>query len=706
MNRLRLAEPHFISIALLRVKSKFSYGLLCFVCMLLWVGNQSAFASGPLVDGDLQLLGPSAHQKIAFHVSGPSPQPVELQLRWTASPLVDGQKSFVHILVDGQIRSTRSIADLAKAAWRIQLRPLPPGNRELSIRTNLRGKADDCMPMPDSLWLTLLESSRISGAGRSQGMRTPAPLAVRDIVRHWTSRAATPNANAALENRHVRLIHDLTWNAGAAVSWMQAQFFLLSRGLLPLAEQREAPTAQSAPSVNAALILRSWEGLEPDHPARKRWKEVQDTLYVLYTPAPMQLEIITRAPQHAQLALDLLADDAKREVCNQALCSVSSSTLLTNTISPPSPPGPGPQLWRMAIGDQPRGWQAHGVGTHRLRQVWLRPASMQFHSDVRMHLAARVSQVEHLDAEHSSLTLRINDQPVATYSLAHWKSSHAKVRIPASMWNENVWVMDFEVRLVARSTKRCSFSSPDDLWVVIDPETQIEAQFKQTDAASISGFWQRAFERNTIHLNWPMSSVGLPTDRQITAFAPLLQAYVSTLPKSNAGRFEFVNSSTCTQAACIILHSGIERDASSSSVFTWKNVLKTRAKSAQNLPDLSSINSAVMVWLPSEGSMPEQLHIGLGPTQSFAIPAPQWASLNGSIAIYADQWQVFADESSYQAALLSTPPSSGGNVSNQQGRLRWINLIWALGSILILAGAALMYWRKQRRPDPKTWEVQ
>ena len=104
--------------------------------------------------------------------------------------------------------------------------------------------------------------------------------------------------------------------------------------------------------------------------------------------------------------------------------------------------------------------------------------------------------------------------------------------------------------------------------------------------------------------------------------------------------------------------------------------------------------------------MPEQLHIGLGPTQSFAIPAPQWASLNGSIAIYADQWQVFADESSYQAALLSTPPSSGGNVSNQQGRLRWINLIWALGSILILAGAVLMYWRKQRRPDPKTWEVQ
>lgn len=676
--------------------------------MLLMVFTQSsAFSQSAFLSSDVQLRGTQARFDVPVNVSDSKPRPIELQLQWNVSPLVDPKRSIVNILVDGQIRSTRRVADIAKGIWRINLRPLPPGKHELSLQIHLRGTDEDCIPLPEALWLTLLETSTINGASRHSQTSANSPLAVRDFPSNWRSSSLLGDIKLESAKGSVEVVHDFAWNASMVSAWLQAHHFLANRGLQTPLSQASAPKSNDIAIESPKLSLRSFDQLKADHPAVKRWNDVKDTVYVLYAPNRSQLELIAKTPENLQLGLDLLEDDERRQVCHQNLCSRSSADAPKRLAQEASALKEGKSsLWRMATGDQPRGWTAQGVGQHRLRQVWVRPVALELQSDVQLHLAARVSQAEQIDPQQSSISVRINDQPIATYSLANWKGGHTKMRIPQSLWRANAWVMDFEVRLVPRNLQRCSYLAQEDYWVALDPETQLEATFKHEAAPGIAGFWQRAMERSQVSVTWNELGGQLPAPQLLAHFSPMLQSFHAASPARATSRLAFVNPNSCKASACVVLHAADAAGTSSSGVLTWQKALSRVPDQAKGMPDLSAQGTAVIAWMPDQKDQSEQLHVVVGMTKDAPIPSPALPTFAGAIAIHTDQWQFFADETAYQTSLSNGVADTGGNVSQQQGRLRWVNLIWALASLLIIAGFALLYWRKKRTANPKTWEVQ
>lgn len=672
---------------------------LSVVCALLlscttWTVAKAGVA---LFDSDIQLRGAQASYAVPVLVSGSQPQALQLRLQWAVSGLVDPNRSIVNVLVNGQIRSTRRLSDIGNAGWQLNLRPLKAGQQELRVQVYLRAKGEDCIPMPESLWLTLLPTSRIAGAS-PLSQATSSSLAVKDFPKAWHSSAsekAQPGGKHGKSLVEVSIEHP--WDASAAAAYTQAQVYLAQQGLA-------SPKSVMVSSEAGQLILRSLERLEPKHPARDRWALAADTRFVIYAAGAHRLEIITKDTQHISSAIELLANDALRALCHESLCS-SSLADATQTHSAKAVQSTQAQdlLWSMAQGDQPRGWTARGAGAHTLRQVWVRPHAVDFQSDVNLLLAARASQAAQLDALQSSISLRINDQPIATYSLQDWKVEHASVRIPESLWRAAVWVMDFEVRLTPRPQQRCSYLAQEDLWLSLDPATRLNAKFEHRETAGIAGFWQRAGDKSTLHLAWSESSSALPTREQLALFIPVLQTFSSRAKDAITPRWTFVDRTACKSTTCIVLHPPVSSAATQERLLLWREAFGTLPQQAQRIPDLNVAGTAVIAWTPKDGKKAEQLHLVLGAPKHSPIAVPQMNSFNGPIAVHTDQWQFFATAD--DIVNTSTTNKGAGNVSQQQGRLRWVNLIWAIVSLVIVATLAMLYWRKKKKADPKTWEV-
>jgi Bacterial cellulose synthase subunit len=664
--------------------------------------TSNAWAEQALLDADAQVKGTQGSMVLPLMITATTPKIMELKLRWTYSSLIDPKRSIVNIVINGQARSSRRLSDVGPEGWALNLRPLPAGRHDLVLQVHLRAKDEDCLPVPESLWLTFLQSSTIRGATRAGTSIAKQPV-VRDYPMLWKNNIPPSLGTAQQPATHpIRLIHDFPWDAKMAAVYLQSQLLLRHLSI----ETRDAKvidpvqgSLQNAADVRGQLQMRALDRLPPTHPAVARWKLSPETRFVLFTPVAGELEIIAKDTSGLEQALQLLANDSLRQLCHETICS--STAAMNDALAPKTATSiaiPQSLLWAMQTGDQPRGWTAQGAGVHKLRQVWLRPATLDLQSDVQLHLAARISQASQIDSNQSSVSVRINDQNLATYSLADWKSTHAKIRIPQSLWTARVWVLDFEVRLVPRATQRCSFLVQEDFWATIDPQTRLEAKFKQQDGVGIAGFWHRSMERTVQPVVWPIASGSPPQPHQLAQLSPLLVPFASPRQGAQVLRWTFVEPTACRTAACIVLHAADDRDKRSEHLLQWKAALKKIPSQAQSLPDLRSAGTALIAWTAQE------LHLVVGQPSSARLPVPQLAAFTGPVAVHTDQWQFFPEESALDTADGSASKGQG-NVSQQQGRLRWVNLIWALLSVVICTVLAVLFWRKKKKPDAKTWEV-
>ena len=668
-----------------------------------------AWAEQALLDADAQVKGTQGSIVLPLVISATTPRAIELKLRWAYSSLIDPKRSIINVVINGQARSSRRLSDIGPQGWNLNLRPMPAGRHDLVLQVHLRAKDEDCLPVPESLWLTLLQSSTLQGASPAVVLHSNSQSAVRDYPMLWKNNVAAANGTVPQTTAHlIRLTHDFPWDAEMAAIYLQSQLLLLNQSIETLDATATEPTQsrlQNVAGIRGQMRLRALDRLPLAHPAAVRWKLSPETRFVLFTPAQGVLEIIAKDTSGLGQALQLLANDSLRQLCHEAICS--STAAMNDALTPKTATSnalPQSSLWAMQTGDQPRGWTAQGAGVHTLRQIWLRPATLDLLSDVQLHLAARISQASQIDSSQSSVSVRINDQNLATYSLADWKSTHAKIRIPHSLWTARVWVLDFEVRLVPRATQRCSFLVQEDFWATIDPQTRLEAQFKQQDGVGIAGFWHRSLERSVQPLVWATTSGSLPQPHQLAQLSPLLVPLASARQGAQVLRWTFVEPTACHAVACIVLDAADGRDKRSEHLLQWKAALRKIPSQAQSLPDLRSAGTALIAWTAQDGNQAEQLHLVVGHPTSARLPVPQLAAFAGPVAVHTDQWQFFPEESA-----LDTPDGSAskgqGNVSQQQGRLRWVNLIWALLSVVICTALAVVVWRNKKKPDTTTWEV-
>jgi Bacterial cellulose synthase subunit len=682
--------------------------LIACLALLVCMQMPTAFAQGPLVENDVQLRGAQATLLIPIVIEGNRPQSVKLNFKWRHSELIEPKRSTVNVSIRGQIRSSQRLSDVGNDGWILNLRPLPPGQHELLLQVHLRGKDDDCIPLPESLWLTLLPTSTLQGAVVAKSTTEQSPVAVRDFPQNWLndSISAAQGSTEASKPR-LTLRHDLPWDAAMAATFLKAQLFLMRRGLAVQPTAPDVKPTLAHPQSTRQLSLRAFDRLPPTHPAITRWHLANDTRFVLYAPTPTELEIITKDAEGAQLAIELLADDKLRNLCHERICS--STALSSELIKPANAiliqPKPRVTLWNMVEGDRPRGWTAIGTGTHKLRQVWVPSLALTLQADVQLHLAARVSKASQIDNQRSSISLRINDQPIATYSLVDWKATQAIVRIPAGLWRSKVWVMDFEVRLIQTAAPRCSPAIQEDYWATIDPETRLEAKYEYKEAPGIAGFWQRVSERPVLALTWSSPEKTLPSEDQLVGFAPLLNAFSSNDIGRHKQRWMFVEKSTCKSKACIVLHSRDTNASAQDGLLAWRVALDRIPAQGQGIPTLNADGTAVIAWVPPVSDESEQLHMILGVSKGQALSTPQLNTFAGPIAVHTDKWQFLASESASPGSSDGAFSEGAGNISQQQGRLRWVNLLWAFLSLAFVTVLAILYWRKNKKADPKTWEV-
>jgi len=113
-----------------------------------------------------------------------------------------------------------------------------------------------------------------------------------------------------------------------------------------------------------------------------------------------------------------------------------------------------------------------------------------------------------------------------------------------------------------------------------------------------------------------------------------------------------------------------------------------------------------MLHQPSTTDQIEQVYIvqGLKPQQAWSVPS--WPELRVSAAAYTDRWHLinFSEPQSTKPTL--DLKGDMGNLSTKEERYRWVNLIWAALSLLIVAGVAFVLWRNRRTANPKTWEAE
>jgi Bacterial cellulose synthase subunit len=682
--------------------------LIACLALLICMQTPTAFAQVPLVENDVQLRGAQATLSIPIVIEGNRSQSVKFNFQWRLSGLIEPKRSTVNVSIRGQIRSSQRLSDVGNDGWILNLRPLPPGQHELVLQVYLRSKDEDCIPLPESLWITLLPTSTMQGASLTKNTIENSTVAVRDFPQNWLN-ASISSAQGSLEANKPKLAlsHDLPWDAAMAAAFLKTQLFLMSRGVTVQTDASDLKVARENPQSSRQLTLRAFDRLPSSHPAIVRWNIAKETRFVLHAPTSTELEIITKDAEGVQLAVELLANDALRNLCHERVCSSSelSSQLSMPAAAKTTPPKPSAALWSMLDGDRTRGWTAQGIGSHKLRQVWVPSLALDLQSDVQLHLAARVSQSSQIDKHHSSISLRINDQPVATYSLADWKTAHAKVRVPAGLWQSKVWVMDFEVRLIPTAVSRCSSLIQEDYWVSIEPETHLEAKYNYKEALGIAGFWQRFSERPVLALAWSKATKTSPSAEQLVDFAPLLYAFLSNEIGRNNRRWLFVEKSECKSMACVVLHSRDSNTSTQDRLLAWRPALDRAPALAQSMPDLNVGGTAVIAWVPSVNDESEQLHMILGTLKGTALPTPQLSTFSGPIAVHTDKWQFLSSESVSAKSPLGADSESGGNTSVQQSRLRWVNLLWAFLSLAFVTVLAILYWRKKKKADPKTWEV-
>jgi hypothetical protein len=666
----------------------------------------SALAQQSWLKSDVQLRGEQAAHSTAIYVAGVAARPVQIEIPFAISSMVDRSRSLVNILVNGQILSTRKLSDVKSDTLTIQLRPLAPGRHELIVQAYLRGREPDCLPFPEALWMTLLSTSTIQGASIRSAPEEILGAVVRDFPGVWRNGAAQRAPSLPDGTKQFLSVSvDHSWGADTAAAIAQAQVYFARQGF----ELRTHSAASGLGAKEAghlgSLAFRDFDRLEPNHPARARWALSAATKYVLYTATSNRLEIITKGASGISEAIELLADDELRPLCHESICGTqvragvstdAAKSILSQTRSD--------LLWALGAGDRPRGWTAKGPGVHQLRQIWVRPVTLSLRSAVELQLVARASQAAQVDPGKSSISLRINDQALATYSLSAWKSSHASIRIPESVWAAPVWVIDFEVRLTPVPQERCSFLAKDDLWVAIDPQTRLNAKFEHVEPGGIAGFWLRGVNQPLVKLTWRDKDRTHPSLDQLTSIVPFLQGLVGPSADPAGPRWAFSGKAGCEEKACLVLHPPRSSSTDPAQLLHWQELVAAIPKPAARMPDLTISDTAVIVWSAPEGTSQEQLHIIWGPHTERGISAPPLSTFAGPIAVHTDQWRVLASTRVGDQASATQPPGSG-NTSQQQTRLRWVNLIWALLSVTIIVIVASVYWRKKRQADPKTWEV-
>ena len=649
----------------------------------------------PLTVQETQLLGVNAEARFFVTLDAVKDRATEptLIISWARSRLVDPRRSTVSVVIDGRVRQSVWLADLAQAEYTVPLTGLAGGSHVVSIRSSMWVDEDPCLQRyRNDAWFTIKPSSRISWERR---VSASTRMAVNSIPESWL-RLADGKTGIFLD-------HQAALDKEGIGAYLDADQLLRYWGYQPEKTKTDRTVGQ--------LRLVTLDRLDKKHEAALPLLENPDLRFVLAVDSNGVLNIVARDSASLREGLLLLADDQARALCTDSLC-LSGAQLpkapfslgVTSSVNENNPS----QVWKLGTSGYPNGWQARGGGQHELRFVWQRPATWQVRESPMLLLHANVSGSVALDQQQSAITVRINERPVATYSLAQWRSEQAQIRIPRDLWEAKEWVFEVVASLRPADAKACSLSEQDTAWITISPETSLIVPYQEQAFEGVASFFDEV-KKSAL----PGLTIENPSVDQLALVATILYPFVEFKPYKSAiaqRQWKVVDEQACASQPCIQVKSLPPADSPLKlSKGQWKN-----AKGELHVPYISLQDTAGLFYLPKLKEQPSQLVIVPGETSSVdsIIDPPNYVGLIGRIALFAQRWHVLDIRLKGQQggeALLQESNSESNkdkNISKEQASVRWLNFLWAGLSVLIVAAVIIRLWRRpaSKKPD-ENWET-
>ncbi|MFM6990136.1 MAG: cellulose biosynthesis cyclic di-GMP-binding regulatory protein BcsB [Rhodoferax sp.] len=660
-------------------------------CVLLFFGGHSLAAriEAPLARVDTQLVGLQAEANFNVFVDPRSERKSEpkLAVKWSASPLLNLRQSSISVWVDGEIRQSWRLSRPSPRQFTVALGDLTGGHHVIAIRTSLRTEDDSCPAHNrDEAWLKVLKDSAVTWEQKGNGDRAAS---IKDFPAAWIRQSEGRNAV------HVQFEGSLD-NEGIG-AFLDADHLLRSWGHVP-----EIPLSNG---VAGQLRLSLLDQYPADHPVALRLKSAPFSRFAFMTEGRRALVVVGRDNAALREALVLLANDRARGLCDTDLCTgaaqAPSGADTSAPISKPGNPAP-PSVWQLGESGQPNGWIARGEGTHTLRFVWRRPVSWTLKDWPMLHLHANVSGSAALNPHQSSLTVRINGRPVATYSFANWSAGRAEIRIPRDLWAADEWVFDVAATIIPNNKDNCAQTEQDSLWATVSPETTLLAPRQIQPLRGISGFFEesRAAGMPALHV----SSVDL---EKLSAVAAALYPFaLNPPPMIGALRpWRVVDSATCEATRCVRLQDTPPIDGP----LKLDQDLWTDRSGQLRIPQIQATGTLAISLAAREAGQKPQLVLVAKPNPASApiSEPPDYNGLASDAALFANRWHLL-ETKGIQAARSDAAKESldRKNVSNEQRNLRWLNFVWALISVVIVCGLLVLLWRRPRgKKADANWEI-
>lgn len=673
----------------------FIIAVVAFFCLNSFTSHANASkASVALTQQEVQLKGINSEAKFLVKVDARKDRKSrpKLLLSWRKSGLVASKKSTLTISVDGRTLQSVLLSSLDEGEHTFRLGSLEGGTHEINVRASLHIDDDPCLNRKlNDAWLAIEPSSNVNW---TREVTATPKVPISDFPAAWQRLAQRQSGiqielNAPLD----------PFGIGA---YLDTDHLIRKWAYLP-------ESSRSANTVGH-IKLSTVDRLPATSAVVKRLTDTPSTRFVIEVTEDGSLSITAVDTLALREAILLLANDGARSLCTETICTgnlqVPRSQIKNANLSISEPIAPT-QVWRLGQNLNSAGWWARGVGQHQMRFVWQRPMSWTIQEWPSLQLHAASSASANLDGNASVINVRINDRPVATYSLAKWQNGKAEIKVPKDLWSAGEWVFDISVNLQNTESKGCSISDQESSWVTISPDTALWVPRQEKKYEGIASFYAEGSKSNM-----PSLVVSKVDTAQLSAVAPALYPIASN--QNNVGdveqRWTIEDESVCSKKQCVLIKDVAPLDAP----LKYSPQIWNDTTGNLRIPQISTQNTLGLFYIPPAKEHMSQLVIVAGPRAEPFVPIdpPDMTGLFGRIALFSEKWHILDIRSNGQESPSIITPDQlkkreeVKNISKQQFNLRWLNFVWAGLSVLVVGILLIRLWRKPAgKKIDENWEM-
>lgn len=608
-------------------------------------------------------------------------------VRWQASELVDLDKSSMTVSIDGRPVRTAWMSELDRADGEgrdddsgellANLGAIAPGPHLMTVSAQLVVDGDPCLERyAEQAWVTLTTESEVRHEA-AQAWSSSGDL--RELPEDWRHD----------ETGAVGLAVPQTMTPDSVLAIMEAAQVLHRWGLQPTLQIAEGETGP-------AIIVRSLDQPDAVAPALvQRLRAAPKPTRALIDLSGLQVTILARTAADLPRAVTQFASEHTRALCPVGEPCLLSASVGSRAEAKEDDAQPAQVLSLTELG-YAQGWTAEGPGTHELRIVWPRPASWTVEHRPQLRLNARVSQHPQLNREASSVTIRLNGRPLATWHLAEPQPEFTlAVGIPNDAWEDEVWVFDVVAHLRAADDVPCAAVDDDVVWFTLQPDSALFVDRSEALYSGIAGFYRDSEQRRPV-LVWTEPRAW----QDVLVWSTALLPFADQTPQ---GRWMWADDTRVPGTMRITFSSqsvppGLEvARAWGRSEGWWLDTLHTFGVPMMDVDDAVLMSYGI-------DDRGQQLSIVAGPSvEPGDLVVPPYATLRGRHAVWSNEaWtslDIDTEPQRTQVVRRETPsgaPATPLAVSERERVFRRLNAAWLFGALVVMSGLLIVLRRRGR----------